>query len=153
MKKKKVSYGEGDLFEIVLENHKKFLGLIIRRKGTTKLFLGYFWVQPAGQQDGSVPDKSKALTAAFSSGLGFEMGTWALLGPAKDWRREDWPIPEFKRYDDILKSNFVVTYNENLEEVSSKRTTEELAARLSKDSVYGYEALEGYLDRITATAG
>ena len=147
MEKKKIKYSEGDLFILETENHTKFLGLLARRKGRTKSVIGYFWKLNFEVNDSLILNKKSVVTITRFSSLGFEIGTWQLLGKYKNWKREEWGIPLFCRHDDIHNKYFAVAYNDDFECISDQRITEAEAKNLFDDGTHGYISLENYLQR------
>ena len=147
MEKKKVKYSEGDLFILETENHAKFLGLLARRKGRSKLLFGYFWVLNFDINDDLLLNKNKAITATKFSGLGFELGSWTIIGKYSRWNKNDWPIPEFRRYSELIDKYYAISYNEDFEEIAMRNISEEEAKLLFKDGSHGYISLENYLQK------
>lgn len=152
MKKKTINYKEGDLFLIETESSNKFLGLIIRRKGRTKLLLGGFWKLDFEITENILLDKKNVLLIGMFSGLGFEIGNWEKLGAYKFWNNKEWLFPQLKRYDPINNIYFVDDYNDSFEVISQKKISEEEAENLYRNTVFGYLSLENHLDRIIDSA-
>lgn len=136
---------EGDLFLIGKDPNNKFLGLIGRRKGRTKLLLGYFWRVQFEIDDDVQLNKDDSILISMFSALGFELGGWVVLGRYKKWEREEWGFPEFKRLDIFFKRWYGVSYNEKFEEIDSRNISDAEAQQLFKDGSHGYESLENRL--------
>lgn len=147
MEKKKIKYSEGDLFIIETENHNKFLGLIARRKGRTKLLFGYFWRLSFDINDNLILNKNDAVTATKFGGLGFELSNWQILGKYSRWKKEDWNMPEFKRYDELIDKYYAIGYNEDFEEITKRNIPKNEADSLFKDGSHGHISLENHLQR------
>lgn len=147
MNKKKVKYAEGDLFVIETENQSKFLGLLARRAGRSKLLLGYFWKLDFEIDNNLILDKNKIGLITQFSGLGFELGNWEMLGKYSKWNREDWPMPKFKKFDILREVFFEVQNDDNFSQISQTKITSEEADKLFAHVSRGYESLEYYLQK------
>ena len=145
MEKKKVKYSEGDLFSISLDNQDKYLGLIVKRKGRTKLLVGYFWRIAFDGNKNLVLNQSDATLITKFSGLGFEVGDWNLVGKYPKWNKTEWAIPKFKRYNGLLDLYFAISYDDNLEEIFEQKITHQEAKYLFEDGSHGYISLENLL--------
>lgn len=143
--KKKVNYSEGDLFMIETENSNKFLGLITNRKGRTKSLIGYFWKYDSEDMS-KISNDDNVLLATRFSGLGFEMGSWEIIGKYPNWNKGDWAIQEFKKFDELRGVYYAVRYDE-FDYVSQRRITSKEADNLFPDGTHGYISLENYLQR------
>jgi len=145
---KKVKYSEGDLFIIKLDDVNKVLGLIVRRRGRTKVLLGYFWKFDFEINDNLILDKSKAILITMYSGLGYEIGTWQILGKYGKWNRDDWEVPELSRFaEETIGLYFADKYNDDLRSFSERRITKIEAERLYRHSLHGYISLENALKK------
>ena len=148
MELKRTKYSEGNLFLIETENKNKFIGLIIRRRGRTKLLMGYFWRLTDDFTDSISLAKENPLLITLFSGLGFEIGNWKVLGKYSKWNREEWEIPYFKRI--VKYTNQIVysasKYDDNFKESFERKITKEESELLFQEVVHGYLSLENHLD-------
>jgi hypothetical protein len=147
---KKITYKEGDLFLIESNNKKVFLGLIIRRQGRTKILAGYFWRMEMGfklDKEIILKKEDSVLFAKFS-GLGFDIGNWKILHANYQWNKVDWPIPVLKKYDQLRKCYYSVTYNKDILNEDVKKITEKEAANLFEDGLRGYISLVTELSKL-----
>ena len=140
------------MFIIETENKKKFLGLIIRRMGKTKVLMGYFWKLDFEVTDKISLAKSNPLLITIFSGLGFEIGNWKLIGKYPKWDREEWEVPYFKRYVEENNKYYASRYDDNFRENTERRVTKEEADPLFWEVCYGYIALENRLDKMSTSS-
>jgi hypothetical protein len=146
--RKNIKYKEGDLFLIELDNNKSFFGLIIRRQGRTKILAGYFWKMDFALSKEVILKKEDSVLFAKFSGLGFEIGNWKIMHEYYKWKKEDWPIPVLKKYDQLRKCYYAVTYCDNdLLNEDVKKITDKDATHLFKDGLHGYISLENELSK------
>lgn len=110
-----MKYAEGDWFAVPLRDHGFALGLVARANPAGVL-VGYFF----GPRHESVPDLDAAarlhpldavLVTKFGH-LGLRSGKWPILG-RQDWRRSDWPMPHFGRYEELTGRSWEVVYDDN----------------------------------------
>lgn len=147
MDKKKVKYSGGDLFIIETKNKTKFLGLIAKRKGKTKLLLGYFWKLNFDISHDLILDKNNVILITKFSGLGFELSNWQIVGKYSKWSEKDWQMPEFKKYDELRGIYYAVRYNDDFEYVLERKISNEEANQLFEHGSHGYISLENELMR------
>jgi Immunity protein 26 len=112
----KVNYEEGDWFALPLREGGFAVG-VVARANPEEALLGYFF-GPRRAELPSLADVAdlKAADAVFVAKfghLGITQGKWPLLGRLEGWRREDWPMPVFVRYEELTGRSFRVFYDEN----------------------------------------
>jgi hypothetical protein len=148
-------YDEGDWFSVPLRDGGFGLGVVARVNREGVLF-GYFFGPrrskvPTLRETTSVQPRDAVLTARFGH-LGLRGGTWPIVGRSKAWKRDDWPMPEFRRYEELTGRTFKVTYDKDDPNrvIREEQTSPQLVERLSKDSLFGAGAVEIALTRLLA---
>ena len=141
-------YSEGDWFAVPLRTGGFGVGLIARARRRGKILLGYFF----GPRRAAVPDLSDvaklsardALRALRFGDLGLIQREWPIIGKSDYWRREDWPMPEFVRTEELSGRMWRVNYSDidPSEVIAENRILDDGGQRLEQDSLYGYGAIE-----------
>jgi hypothetical protein len=150
-RKKHIKYSEGQWFAVPLKDGGYALGVIVRGSYKTKGGLGYFF----GPRYESVPDEqetwtkqpSDAVLIAWFSDLGITRGKWQLIPSTCLFRREEWPIPTFKRLDALKpEKGWLVEYSQDTDDVPIPVRERYCNAMelldIPDDGDYGYEAVE-----------
>ena len=154
MPRRKINYKEGDWIALPLKGGGYALGIAARVWRGGAIF-GYFFgprhadVPAASETAGLMP--SDAVLVCKFGDLGLLEGKWTVVCRSEDWRREGWPLPDFGRLDPMDPTYAVrVTYNEDCiaESIEERHVPPEEARSLPKDGLYGYVALELFLNRL-----
>jgi hypothetical protein len=116
--------------------------------------LGYFF----GPARDDVPrideldrlDASNADLARKFGDLGLRSGTWPLIGSLSSWDRNQWPMPDFRRYEELTGRTFVVTYSDaDPNQVERERlSTPDDTINLPKDGLAGAGFVEVVLTEL-----
>jgi len=148
-------YQEGSVFAVPLRNGGYALGVVARvtdEKFGGAALLGYFF----GPKRASVPSRqvidslepSEALKVIIFGDLSLLNGEWPIIDRVSDWRRRDWPLPDFARKDDISKRAWRVHYSDdNLLQPLSEES-EPYDSSLERNTSYGAGAVELLLTRL-----
>ena len=118
--------------------------LITRSNGKGGL-LGYFY--PKLEQVGVAPPKFIGLVGD----LGIRNGEWRQETVASGWKREDWPIPRFRRLapgEQPSDETRIVTYDDDLAGIGREQILAGSFEELPLDGAYGYKAVEVPLKRL-----
>ena len=144
MKKKKIE--EGVLFAVPLRCGRFSVGLVARSEGIG--IIGYFFpfvlreVPSLNYLDQFSMLPEDAIRVLNASDLSLRKGKWPIIGSYKNWKRKDWPIPDFARTDPITGKASVVKYYDNyLDGVEREASSAEVVG-LEKDGLYGSGAVE-----------
>lgn len=158
-RKRHIKYSEGQWFAVPLKNGGYALGIIVRGSYKTKGGLGYFF----GPWYDTIPDEretwrkqpSDAILIAWFGPLGIEWGKWPLIPSTRPFRREEWPVPKFKRIDSLKpEKGWLVEYSQEVGGISESAPVREIYCNardlngLPDDGVYGYEAIEIVLAKL-----
>jgi len=147
-------YKEGTLFAVPLPAGGFALGLITR-KGKGGVLCGYFWGPrrvsiPTVREVSGLSRESATLVLQFGA-LGLMRGHWPVIGQWPQWRREDWPLPQFVRTDAISGEQRLVTYDDaTLAELCEQPCFSQPSASLPRDCLSGYGAVEIKLSKLIA---
>lgn len=151
-----VPYREGSVFAVPLRNGGYAVGVVARF--TAEKYhgggglLGYFF----GPKHETVPtaevidtlDPLKALVVLKFGDLSLLSGEWPIVGSVTDWKRENWPLPDFVRKDDISKRAWRVRYSDdNLVQPISEESAP-YDSPLQEDSIAGAGFVELRLTRL-----
>lgn len=153
MATKRTKFQEGDWIAVPLRQGGYALGLLARLHGKDT-GLGYFFgpkfpVMPCEQDAAKLSPHDAILTAKFGT-IGIAKGDWKVVFPSRPWRREEWPIPAFRRVEPFTDRILRVVYAEGdlLTPVVELPVSPDEAAALPEDGSYGMGALEIRLTRI-----
>lgn len=127
------------------------LGLIARHYKHSTLF--YFFKGKYINRIEEIPiesiEKDNILWVKLGGDGAFMKNAWPILGKLPEWDRDDWPIPTFKTKDILSGFPIVIYLDENLEEVSRKRVTEEEASLIKwKNGIAGTVYIEEELTEL-----
>lgn len=158
MRRKRVTYREGDWFAVPLRGSAGFAAGVVARMDGQGVIVGYFFgpkyaTSPALPQVERDRPAGSILQARFGD-LGLLRGEWPLLGQTKGrWARRNWPMPEFVRTDAISGVARRVRYSdENLRrEVAVLPVDENQVPSLPSDGLKGYGAVEIRLSKLLAS--
>lgn len=156
MSTKRITYSEGQWFAIPLSEGYYGLGVIVRGFYKSKGGLGYFFGPKYASIDNihTVPSTPiDAILVAWFGDLGIINGRWPLLNIPFGFRKEDWPVPAFKRLDYVNRNyGWLVEYEQ--ENPIFARSEREVYLPISQirslpeESSFGYEALEIQLSKL-----
>lgn len=151
--RKKPNYGEGDWFTVPLRTGGFGLG-VVARASPSGILLGYFFgprnqAQPTRDSYAGLTPKDAVLVARFGD-LGLKQGEWLVIGGDADWDREKWPVPVFRRSEQLSGRTYQVFYDDSdpgllirEEQISADSPTTG-----PSDSLFGAGAVEKALTRI-----
>ncbi len=107
---------EGVWFAVPLTDAGFAVG-VVARANPKGVLLGYFFGPrrdfPPALEDCSGLSAGGALWVTKFGDLGLRDGTWPMLGTVDDWSREDWPMPEFVRHEELSGRSFRVIYDDS----------------------------------------
>ena len=118
-----------------------------------RIILGYFFGPKFNEVPGIDATESlqprRAIKRLLFGDLGLINGEWRVLGELVNWRRADWPVPQFVRRDDISKRAWRISYSDS---DPSKLVAEEPAPfdvnDLENGQLWGYGAIEQLLTKL-----
>jgi len=150
---RKRPYKEGDWFAVPLKSGY-VLGRIARVGRRGGILLGYFFEPlcaspPAVQDTVGLTARGAFHIEMFGDG-GLQDGEWPIIHSAEEWRREDWPMPEFGRINAFVSGlGHAVRYDDNdpCTELSERRIPAEHALHMPPDGLAGHIALQRGLER------
>lgn len=145
-------FKEGDWFAVPLANGTSALGLIARYNGRDGI-LGYYFpalsedvVTPADLSDLSPAD---AVLIGITGYLGLRKGKWPVLGQHEIWDRAAWPMPAFKRYQELNDKTYRVIRDEGtLAAIADVEVSRDFSG--PEDGSMGFGFVEARLSRLLA---
>ena len=110
-------YKEGTLFGVPLRRGGYGVGVVARTSPQGKILLAYLF-GPAWKRIPSVDEVKNlrpqdALRVARVGDLSLIDKTWPIIGQVQSWRREEWPMPPFVRYEELTGRSFRVVYDDD----------------------------------------
>jgi len=113
---KKLTYREGDLFVLPLQDRGYAVGLVARSGPRGRVLFGYFF----GPRYAEVPklaDLTKLLPAdaillSRFGDLSLMEGAWPVLGQMPGWDRATWRMPPFVRHDPLTGRKTQIIYSD-----------------------------------------
>jgi hypothetical protein len=148
------AYSEGTVFLVPLKNGGYCRGVVARTGPEGQVLFGYFFgprLISAGNAERGDLEPSQAILRARFGDLGLINSEWQILGSVPQWRRTQWPIPDFVRRDLLGRKKPVrVRYaDDNPSRIESETPVqEEEVAGLAADSMSGYGAIEIKLTKL-----
>ena len=149
----KLQYAEGDVFAVPLREGGYGVGVVARTNGEGAV-LGYFFGQrheePPKLADLGEPHAVDNVLVAIFGDLGLIRGKWPIVGQLPAWRREEWPMPAFGRYEQLTGRYVRVEYTDD--DPNSRPTEVEISRdefeRLPEDGMAGFGFIEARLTRL-----
>ena len=149
----KLRYHEGTAFLVPLRRGGGFArGIIARASPRGGVLFGYLFGPVLNQPSLTTIDDlqpSRAVLRVRFGDLGLLQGHWPILGDVPDWKRADWPMPDFATREPLGKPRiWLVRYSDNNpnHRVETKLIDDD--SGLDTDSLYGYGAVEITLTKI-----
>lgn len=138
---------EGDVYHFMDKIGRSWL-VVIARVGQNGVPLGYFF--DGSEMDSSIVSRNAKMICAFGT-VGISNGEWKLIKKRPpNWRREDWPVPRFKRVNDDGGVYNIVVYDDDFKHVSSFVPKSEVEGHdLPLETLFGHKALEFVLTKIS----
>ena len=154
---KKKNYGEGDWFGVPLKQGGYALGIIARSSHKSPSCLGFFFGSiyvnlPTIEKTQLLQAKNAVLIAWFGD-LGLINGAWPIIGPSVKFDKKGWPVPLFKRIDNLDSNRgWLIEYPQD-EPIFTQplRVTPTTASSLNgiiNETLHGYKALEIVLSKL-----
>jgi hypothetical protein len=147
----KINYKQGTYFAVPLRGGGYGIGVVARAKKAC--ILGYFF----GPRREFIPkldevlmlEPNSAVSVLRVGDLGLVKGEWPIIGEAKSWKQENWPMPVFIRREPITLRNWLVYYSNTdpSKVISEVRETHD-RPDLLPDSLSGYGAAEIKLTKL-----
>lgn len=149
---KKINYHEGDWFAVPLQSGGFGVGIVSRMNGRGIVF-GYF-LKPRREEIFSLPattmlsPRDAVLVCQFGD-LGLINHRWPIVGRDPQWNRQRWPMPPFGHRDALRPIAWRREYDEDrLKQIREVLISEDEYAKLPKDGLFGYIAVETVLNSI-----
>jgi hypothetical protein len=140
---------EGTIFALPLNDGRYAVGVVTRRapkRGKTwGVFAYFFGPYIAVPSSPAFRDLRRDCAVALMNcgALHFHSGKWRAVGKLTSWNRDEWPLPDFCRYERHTQRFFRVRYGESdLATVIGETPMPDNAAGLPEDTLYGAEAAE-----------
>ena len=155
-KRYKINYCLGTCFAVPLRGGGYARGVVARMSGNGGVFGYFFGPKIDSEKDLSIDENWKARDAVLAQrfgDLGLVENEWKTLGTLPGFKPEDWPMPEFVRYNDDGSMAFISRYDdETLDFVRERKVpaAEACDPSLLPDGVAGFGAVEL---RLTALLG
>jgi hypothetical protein len=148
----KLPYKEGSVFALPLRDGGFARGVVARAGKRGKVLFGYFFGPVFESFDemtleGVAP--RNAVQKLMFGDLELIRGNWRVIGQVTPWRREDWPMPIFKREDPLGRRNPVfVKYSEDNPGVFEGTTNDNSGREVVRDGLNGAGAVEILLNKL-----
>src|SRR5581483_1548454 len=135
-------YSEGTLFLVPLRQGGYARGVVARADPEGKILLGYFF-GPRLKSNVAVTmndlDPNNAVICVRFGALGLQNGEWQILGNISNWKRSEWPMPDFTRRDPMGKMKpRLVHYSDDNPSRIEREYAIDAESGLETDSLSGY---------------
>jgi hypothetical protein len=153
---KKKNYSEGSLFGIPTKPEGYALGLIARCTQKSPTCLGFFF-KPKYRSLPSLEqiqlNANDAVLVCWFGDLGLINGDWPIIGPLKNFKQDDWPVPLFRRIDLLDSTNgWLIEYPQNLPifgvPIREIKVDVNSLAEFADEELFGSGALEITLSKL-----
>ena len=118
---------------------------LITRNNEKGVLIGYFY--PNLQSISiSVPSLVRQVTDT-----GIRNGEWKLVAKLPSWKRDDWPLPKFRRMAPGASPSSetrVVSYDDNMAGIGQVQVVSDSCLQLPLDGLSGHKAIEVHLKRL-----
>ena len=147
-KKYRINYTLGDCFALPLREGGFARGVVARMDGKGCVFGYLYGPRIDNAADLTVDPGWQAKHCLFScmfGDLGLVTHEWTVLGLFPNWKPDDWPMPEFVRYNDDRSMAFVSKYDEKTFKCVREMkipSSEACDPTLLPDGLWGYGAVE-----------
>src|SRR3954463_2173797 len=111
----KLPYSEGSVFIVPLRKGGFGRGVVARSGQKGKVLLGYFFGPKLLSAENVAIDDldpANAVLRIMFGDLGLINGEWKIVGRIRDWKRTDWPMPDFVRRDPLRPRAVLVRYSD-----------------------------------------
>jgi hypothetical protein len=125
-------------------------GVVARSGPKGKVLLGYFFgPRLASVNDATLDDldPEKAVLRVRFGDLGLVNGQWQVRGNLSNWKRSDWPMPDFARRPPGMRARLVRYSDDDPNRVEAEHPIDD-NPELPADSLSGYGAVEIKLDKL-----
>lgn len=148
-------YDEGDGVVVPLTGGSYGIGVIARTgRPRSGILLGYFFAETFDHIPGPGVfvgiDSSRAILIVKFSSLGLDDGSWTLVPRDWPWKRDDWPLPEFRYHDTLTGRDWRRRLDESdlTRMIHQELVSEQEAPRLPEQGLAGSRFLEQRLTRL-----
>lgn len=153
---RRLPYNDGDWIAVPLREGRGFaVGIVARhdgRGGVIGYFFGTRFHDEPSLDDVAELRPSDALRVMRFGDLGLVKKRWPVLGKAKEWNPEDWPIPAFGRREPTGRAFRVIYSADDLRgPVREEPISDEECDRLPRDALSGAGAVELVLTELLAS--
>jgi len=142
------NYKEGDLFALPISPTGYAIGLVARSNPrNSAIIASFFWLRfdhvPYLAELKSIKPTDSIRILQIGD-LGIINREWKVIGQIPGWERSEWTIPAFVRSEPISNRLWRVVYSDDDPSVvvSEELISKEIAARLDRNAVFGYGAVE-----------
>jgi hypothetical protein len=137
----------GKLFVVPLKGGGFSVGLVARQD--KNILLGYFFdtyfLEQPSTIESFVIDKNNVCLICLFGILRLKNKEWTIIGDLPNWDKNEWSVPIFKQKDLLLDIYYAINYDDDLNEVSRIKISEECAKTLYKSSIHGPGLVESIL--------
>src|ERR1700730_8850117 len=147
----KVPYSEGSLFLVPLKSGGYARGVVARATNKGPALIGYFF-GPRLASNIDVPRENlvpaNAILCVRLGDLGLINGEWQIHGKVPNWKREEWPMPDFVRREPGKTKPVLVRYSDNFPLRVVKKYPVDDDSKLVRDMGWGDQAVQKRLSDI-----
>jgi len=112
----KLPYREGTWFAVPLRSGGFGTGIIARSTRFGRVVFGYFFGprlnEPALLADVATLRPERAALVVRFGDLALIEGAWPIIGESPSWRREEWPMPDFVRHEELSGRSWRERYDD-----------------------------------------
>ena len=129
------------------------MGLVARSTARGRVILCYFfgpYTERPTAGDFVGLTRKDAVAAIIVGDLALIEGTWPVIGDARDWARNEWPMPMFVRREPVSGRIWRVYRSDTNPNkmVKQELATDIVSDQIRNDAVYGYGAAEDLLEHL-----
>ena len=140
----------GKLFVVPLKDGGFSVGLVARQDKS--ILLGYFFDTYFSEKPSNVDDfnfdKNNVCLICLFGIVGLKSNEWTVIGDLPNWDKQEWLVPTFKQKDPLLNIYYAITYDDDLNEVSRIKISEDDAKTLFNSGVHGSGVVESILSKL-----